>query len=54
VKAPQHPEPKPRPTVGGSFTLDPPTGEWLPTVAADAVTAPTPDPEPLIEAETDG
>ena len=44
--AKQHPEPEPRPTVGGSFTLDQPTGKWLPTHSE----APPPAPafEPIV------
>lgn len=43
-KAQAKQEPQPRPTVGGSYTLNTATGEWEPTPAepdTTPVTAPT-------------
>lgn len=49
-KAKAH-EPQPRPTVGGSFTLNPTTGEWEPT-ATEPTLESEPQPEPITATET--
>jgi len=50
VKAEKHPEPEPRPTVGGSFTLDPLSGKWLPTEEVQVPAAADSEPT-MIEAD---
>lgn len=45
------PEPQPRPTVGGSFVLDPSTGAWEPTSTEPTLESEL-QPEPITATET--